>query len=113
MPCSQVKLKARMEKRLQTLERRLAEIDQTLREPEGNDPEEQAVDLDDDDVLESLAVAGRNEMYLIRTALGRMEQGHYGRCQSCGRRISDRRLRALPEASTCLRCARSGAGELN
>lgn len=47
-------------------------------------------------------------------ALGRIEQGTFGRCEGCGRRIARARLDALPYARTCVRCAREapegGAG---
>ena len=43
-------MRARLESRLKVLQGRLAEINETLREPEDDDLEEQAVDLDDDAV---------------------------------------------------------------
>jgi RNA polymerase-binding transcription factor DksA len=106
MPKDTTETRARLESRLKVLQGRLAEINETLREPEDDDLEEQAVDLDDDQVLERLSRAGRDEAVLVRAALKRIEDGTYGRCLSCGKAIAEARLRALPEASTCLRCAR-------
>ena len=40
----------------------------------------------------------------IDHALERLENGTYNICEECGRRIPETRLRALPFASTCLRC---------
>jgi RNA polymerase-binding transcription factor DksA len=40
----------------------------------------------------------------LRAALDRLACGHYGRCAACGGRIAAARLRALPDAETCLPC---------
>lgn len=100
--------RARLTARLSTLRARLAEIQETLKEPEDDDIEERAVDLDDDEVLERLSMASRDEAQMILAALTRIDDGTYGRCVSCGKSIPEARLRALPETSTCLRCARGG-----
>ena len=99
------KMKARLESRLDELHGRLAEINQTLREPEDDDLEEQAADLDEDDVLEHLSHAGRTEVQLIEAALKRIDDGTYGTCIECGKAIAARRLQALPEAERCIACA--------
>jgi DnaK suppressor protein len=41
----------------------------------------------------------------IVAALNRLDAGHYGRCTSCGKHIASARLRIVPEAATCTRCA--------
>ncbi len=41
----------------------------------------------------------------IETALERIEEGEYGRCEECGARIPKVRLNALPYASLCVKCA--------
>lgn len=38
-------------------------------------------------------------------ALGRLEAGSYGTCETCGGLIDARRLDARPSARTCIRCA--------
>jgi len=98
-------LKARLEARLRSLRDRLSEFSETLREPEDDDFEEQAADLDDDEVLTRLAHAGRDEVRLIEAALRRIDEGTYGKCLSCGKPISPGRLKALPEADRCVDCA--------
>lgn len=40
----------------------------------------------------------------LTTALRRIDAGEYGRCGECGEAIGAARLRALPEAATCIRC---------
>ena len=43
----------------------------------------------------------------IDAALARVDAGTYGRCQVCGRPISEERLAARPAAETCIECAAS------
>jgi RNA polymerase-binding transcription factor DksA len=40
----------------------------------------------------------------LSTALRRLHEGDYGRCERCGRAIEPARLAALPEATTCRAC---------
>lgn len=40
----------------------------------------------------------------VRSALGKLEQGTYGRCEACGQPISPQRLRAQPHAALCINC---------
>ncbi|USN53663.1 MAG: TraR/DksA C4-type zinc finger protein [Candidatus Nomurabacteria bacterium] len=41
----------------------------------------------------------------IEKSLTEIEQGSYGKCQSCGKEIAAERLLANPTAQTCLSCA--------
>jgi len=52
------------------------------------------------------AVAARARLLLdeIDAALGRMDDGTYGRCQTCGAPIPVERLEAVPHARTCVHC---------
>ena len=45
----------------------------------------------------------------INAALERIAEGAFGRCTACGGAISEERLKALPYAARCVRCARNGA----
>jgi hypothetical protein len=38
-------------------------------------------------------------------ALARLDDGSYGRCESCGTIIADERLAEIPTARTCAACA--------
>lgn len=40
----------------------------------------------------------------ILEALQRLREGSYGTCAACGEAIAPRRLRAIPEATLCVRC---------
>jgi DnaK suppressor protein len=59
--------------------------------------------------LEDLAIGTmmreRQMLDEIERALGRISEGQYGICESCGDDIPERRLRALPWARLCLSCA--------
>src|SRR4051812_2507977 len=41
----------------------------------------------------------------VDRALGKLEGGEYGRCETCGGAISEARLEAMPTARTCIACA--------
>jgi RNA polymerase-binding transcription factor DksA len=47
----------------------------------------------------------------VAAALGRIEQGTYGRCERCGRGIPAGRLKAVPFARYCVECARAAERE--
>ena len=42
----------------------------------------------------------------LERALAKLEEGSYGRCDSCGGPIAPGRLEAAPESSLCIDCAR-------
>jgi hypothetical protein len=47
----------------------------------------------------------QRELAEIDAALARIEDGTYGRCEVCGHAIGFQRLRAVPEARTCVNCS--------
>ncbi|MFA4983871.1 MAG: TraR/DksA family transcriptional regulator [Candidatus Omnitrophota bacterium] len=54
----------------------------------------------------SLGLAS-NEMevlYVLDDALKRIDEGSYGICEDCKQPISKTRLKALPQASLCIKC---------
>ena len=54
-----------------------------------------------DDVLTTLSETARREVMQIDAALGRMDEGEYGKCVDCGQEIPIERLRALPYTLRC------------
>ena len=44
----------------------------------------------------------------IEAALGRIEDGTFGICQTCREQISEERLEAIPYATQCIDCRRKG-----
>jgi DnaK suppressor protein len=60
--------------------------------------------------LEKLDERGQEEIRNIDNALTKMEEDEYGICEACHRPIAVKRLRAVPWARYCMRCA--GAREV-
>jgi RNA polymerase-binding protein DksA len=56
------------------------------------------------DVLTRVGDFERRELLDIEAALRRIEDGTWGRCETCGGPIGTQRLMALPEARQCLAC---------
>lgn len=69
------------------------------------DFEEQATELENEEVRTALSDSGRVELVQIRAALDRMDAGDFGECVNCGEPIADARLQAVPFALRCLSCA--------
>lgn len=79
-------------------------------DPLDRDPDDQSLQLENDDVLDALDASSREELARIGRALARMDSGDYGICTSCGEPIAPVRLRALPTAEHCIRCAEKKGG---
>lgn len=94
--------------RLLELDVRIHEVDHELGEPKSADLNEQAIDLEDDEVLESLGSAAQKEISLLKLALTRIKDGSYGICAECEEPISEVRLESVPYAPLCKRCAQAG-----
>ena len=43
-------------------------------------------------------------LYRINEALKRIDEGTYGKCETCGQLIKESRLKALPFATMCISC---------
>ncbi len=58
------------------------------------------------DRLNQIGVGNRLEARLERVerALEKLDEDSYGTCDSCGRPIDPRRLRAAPESTVCVDC---------
>ncbi len=55
--------------------------------------------------LAALLSQASQQLAQIDAALGRIADGSYGRCVSCGEPIGEARLAARPAATTCIKCA--------
>ena len=55
-------------------------------------------------LLECMGEKDIKRMQLIESALARLEQGKYGKCIKCGKKIPEDRLRAIPYALMCIEC---------
>ncbi len=74
-------------------------------EPLSADSGEQALELENEEVLRGLDASEHAELEQISRALTRIDQGTWGVCTSCGGAIDPGRLAALPSADRCLDCA--------
>lgn len=57
------------------------------------------------DVQDTIANLKSNRMAQINAALQSIDDGTYGTCIRCGKKIDPRRLDADPAAMTCIECA--------
>ncbi|MGB5864591.1 MAG: TraR/DksA C4-type zinc finger protein [Sulfitobacter sp.] len=88
------------------LDARVHDVEHELGEPMTADMNDQAIDLEDDEVLERLGIAAQKEIALLNLALERIEDGSFGICKNCETQISDARLNAVLYAPLCKDCAR-------
>jgi RNA polymerase-binding protein DksA len=74
---------------------------------EGMDPKDLA-DIASDDIdrkmIEAIGAQDLKRLKLIDSALTRIQQGKYGLCVKCGKRIPQDRLEAIPYALMCIEC---------
>ena len=54
---------------------------------------------------EAMLAQSRRHLDEVEAAIARMDDGSYGVCVTCGRRIPDQRLRVRPFAEQCVACA--------
>jgi RNA polymerase-binding protein DksA len=105
---NEAQVKAHLEARkTELLERhgRIARHTRHREEPLPQDFAEQAVELENQEVLEALDAEVEDELRQIDRALGRLDAGEYQQCKSCGEDIPGERLEALPTTSLCVDCA--------
>ncbi len=99
------KIKLELEDRLRDLNARIHGIDDDLSEPPDADWSENAVESENDEVLEEVGELAVEEIQKIKAALSKIEAGTYGICDMCDEMIAIKRLEALPHATTCIKCA--------
>jgi DnaK suppressor protein len=73
-------------------------------EPYSADLAEQAVELENLDVLFQLDANTRAELSAINHSIERLDTGKYGNCSHCAKPIGSARLNALPYTETCIDC---------
>ena len=58
----------------------------------------------------ALSAQARAAIEQIDRAIEKIDDGSYGKCDSCGTAIPKERLRALPYAALCVKCKSGGLG---
>lgn len=94
-------LRNRLAARHQRIDRHIGNRD----EPLPADAEERAGELGNRETLESLDSETTVELKQVDHALARLDAGLFGTCESCHRQIGADRLKMLPFATQCVRCA--------
>jgi len=79
---------------------------------EPRDSADRAADERDVAALEPICKRAARRLRAIELALERAEHGRFGICERCQGRIPATRLRAVPEATLCMRCARVAPGAI-
>jgi DnaK suppressor protein len=101
-------LRRQLEQLRDDLQARLDRVARHVRheaEPLEKDFAEQAVQRENEEVVDALGNEARRELARVRDALKRMDEGLYGVCEACGENIPPARLKALPQARLCAECA--------
>lgn len=93
---------------LEELDDRLTRITEDVKHtviPLERDSSEQATQNENNEVQDFLGNSARHEMARIKQAITRIDNGHYGLCQVCAEPIGAARLKAIPFATLCIKCA--------
>lgn len=103
-------IKAKLIRRREELERDIDRLEAGIRTPDDWPAEQLEKAGKESSVLMLTTMDAREsvELEAIHRALARIEAGTFGVCHRCGRAISTRRLKVLPETTLCRRCARHG-----
>ena len=89
------------------LSNRLEKLTRDLSKSHSRDSSEQAVERENDDVINTLESETQEELQQVKIAIERIEQGSYHTCTECGEEIPAERLNAIPYTTLCLKCAES------
>lgn len=84
---------------------RLQRLTADLSKTHSADSAEQAVERENDEVLEQLRHETEVELHQIKHALDRLKEGTYFTCEECGGEISEGRLGVVPYTELCIDCA--------
>lgn len=110
----QQKLKKISDQLLEEQQRLLELVERTKKhlyrreEPYSADFAEQAVEVENNEVVERLDEEAKIDLINIQKALDRIEDGSYGVCVECHNSINEARLEAIPQADRCIDCADPG-----
>ena len=103
-----IKLRDRVREQIESIERDV--LDKTPTEAAGDLSDyafhmaDMATDNYERDFSTEVVSSNQELLYIINEALKKIEDGVYGVCDSCGRQIRKKRLRAIPYAIHCIDC---------
>lgn len=99
------KIKQELSLKRNELRSRIDKINQGYANPLNKDSSEQAVELENAEVLGVIHREALHELNQINETLELIERDEYGNCLSCGMPIPERRLEAIPSTTLCVKCA--------
>jgi RNA polymerase-binding protein DksA len=102
---SNLAMKKDLEQQLVTMQGRLANLKKDATREYSGDSAEQAQERENDEVVDAIGIETAQSIRAIQAALGRIEEGSYGVCDSCSEEIGKERLKAVPEATRCVDCS--------
>jgi RNA polymerase-binding transcription factor DksA len=104
-------IRGRLLARKVELSERMHRVHEDLRRasvPLPRDSPDAAIVMENDEILQAVDEAARAELAHIQHAVQRLEAGTYGICETCRAKIDTERLRVVPYATACRRCAPEG-----
>jgi len=85
-----------------------AELHAIVDETNVKDIGDKANDVADQQTIEALGTKELNQVMAINAALLRIQEGVYGSCAKCSKKIPEERLEAIPSAIYCIDCQKRG-----
>jgi RNA polymerase-binding protein DksA len=104
-------VRTRLTQRYNELSERLARVNddrQHRSQAQSDNWTERATERENDEVLNQLAESTFGEIAKLRHSLERLDQGHYGVCEDCGKSIGPERMQLVPYATHCMGCLAGG-----
>jgi len=94
----------RLRLEIRSVEQDLQDLLRNTGDGAGNDQADVGSTTLERDAEMSLANNTREMLFQVQRALGRLDDGTYGVCESCGNPIGKQRLMAFPRATLCMTC---------
>lgn len=86
-------------------ENRIAQIKDHIQNPQdelNKDWEDQAISIRQNDTRQLLSAEAQQNLIYVQDALNHIENGTYGKCEVCGKKIAEPRMQAVPYATLCM-----------
>jgi RNA polymerase-binding transcription factor DksA len=101
---SYVDIIAKLRLKREQLQLRVDSIKIDVTQEHSHDWAEQAIERENDEVMDVIGTEAQATINDIDAALSRIAQGSYGICSDCGENIDGVRLSIIPEAIRCITC---------
>lgn len=101
---SYVDIIAKLRLKREQLQSRVDSIKVDVSQEHSHDWAEQAIERENDEVIDVIGTEAQATINDIDAALSRIAQGNYGICCDCGENIDAERLSIIPEAIRCISC---------